>query len=207
MLTETPKATVRNSTIERALRRLELGVSDTLLDKVAQGDRDAVSDCLDRYGRLVWSLARRFLHDVAEAEDAVQEVFIDLWKNAGRFDPSRASEVTFVTMVTRRRLIDRFRKTNRAPEWSHIEHEVVGQEPTAEERLELSEEAAVIRESMQQLKSEERNVLELAILHGATQNQIAEQLEMPLGTVKSHARRGLKRLRELTGREARQGAS
>jgi RNA polymerase sigma-70 factor (ECF subfamily) len=89
--------------------------TDCVLPRIAAGDPGAASDCLARYGGLVWSLARRFLSNVADAEDAMQDVFIELWKNAGRYDPSRASEPTYVTMIARRRLIDRKRKAGRAP--------------------------------------------------------------------------------------------
>ena len=66
--------------------------ADFVLTRIAAGDAAAVQECIDRYGNLVWTIARRFTRSTAEAEDAVQDVFIDLWKSAGRFDPSRASE-------------------------------------------------------------------------------------------------------------------
>src|SRR5215813_5986353 len=84
-----------------------------LLARVASGDRGAVRDCIARYGGLVWSIARRF--EGADAEDAVQEIFLDLWKSAARFDPRIASESAFVAMITRRRLIDRRRTRRRRP--------------------------------------------------------------------------------------------
>ena len=89
--------------------------SITLLARVARGDEDAVSACMDRFGGLVWSLARRYLRNDAEAADAVQEIFIELWQNAKRYDPERGSEETFVAVLTRRRLIDRLRKLKRQP--------------------------------------------------------------------------------------------
>ena len=75
----------------------------------AAGDRDAIQDCMKAYGGLVWSLARRMLNDPEEAEDIVQGIFVDVWKNAERFDPNRASETTFVAMIARRRIIDKVR--------------------------------------------------------------------------------------------------
>ena len=80
---------------------------------VAGGDAGAVRECLDAYGGLVWSLARRLSPGEAEAEDAVQEIFIELWSKAGRYDEGRASETTFVAMIARRRLIDRWRQRGR----------------------------------------------------------------------------------------------
>ena len=76
-----------------------------ILERIAAGDPAAVDDCLRSYGGLVWSLARRFSPNHAEAEDAVQEIFIDVWRSAARFDRQRASENTYITMIARRRLI------------------------------------------------------------------------------------------------------
>src|SRR5215813_10857739 len=84
-----------------------------LLARVAGGDPGAVRDCLARYGGLVWSIARRF--EGGDAEDAVQEIFLDLWRSAARFDPQIASEPAFVAMIARRRLIDRRRTRQRRP--------------------------------------------------------------------------------------------
>src|ERR1041385_2281154 len=84
-----------------------------LLARVAGGDPRAVRDCIARYGGLVWSIARRF--EAADAEDAVQEIFLDLWKSAARFDGRIASEAAFVAMIARRRLIDRKRTRGRRP--------------------------------------------------------------------------------------------
>jgi RNA polymerase sigma-70 factor (ECF subfamily) len=71
---------------------------------VGEGDTRAVAECIDRFGGLIWSLARRLSAGPADAEDAVQEVFIALWENAGRFDPEKGAEVTFVAMIARPRL-------------------------------------------------------------------------------------------------------
>jgi len=81
-----------------------------LLPKVARGDQTAVVECLKRYQNLVWSLARRSCVDRESAEDAVQDIFLKLWKIADRYDASVASETTFVAMIARRTLIDLSRK-------------------------------------------------------------------------------------------------
>ena len=87
---------------KRFRKEAEARVSESLLEKIASGHRSAVSDCVNRYGGLVWSLARRFTATQADAEDAVQEIFISLWKSAERFDSSKSSEMTFVAMIARR---------------------------------------------------------------------------------------------------------
>jgi len=83
----------------------------TVLRRIAGGDSAAVRECIDRYGALIWSLARRLSRSSPDAEDATQEIFLDLWRNAGRFDESKGSEKLFIAMLARRRLIDRLRKT------------------------------------------------------------------------------------------------
>src|SRR5678816_3425476 len=85
----------------------------SLLGRVAAGVPGAVDECIARYGGLVWTLARRFSSNSADAEDATQEIFLDLWRSAARFDPIAASETTFVALIARRRLIDRRRRRQR----------------------------------------------------------------------------------------------
>lgn len=156
-----------------------------------------MDECLQQYGGLVWKIVSSRCANRADAEDVVQEVFLDLWKNSRRFDPNMASEATFVAMIARRRVIDQQRKQRRMPETVAL---AAGSEPTAATstaRVEVSDEATRIREMMSELKQSERSVIELAIDHGLSQSQIAERIRMPLGTVKTHARRGLMRLRKL----------
>ena len=83
------------------------------LQRVGNGDRSAIAECLQYYGGLVWSIARRLSPNKEDAEDAVQDIFFDLWRNAGRFDPEQGSEKVFITMIARRRLIDRLRAHER----------------------------------------------------------------------------------------------
>ena len=92
----------------------------SILERVARGDPGAPAACIERFRGLVWSLARRLCANASDAEDAVQEIFIDVWKSASRFDPAIASETTFVAMIARRRLIDRGRRRMRRPEVPQI---------------------------------------------------------------------------------------
>jgi len=170
-----------------------------LLRQVAAGDGSAVSRVLDRYGGLVWTLARRLTGDVSDAEDAVQEVFIDLWKSADRFDESVASESTFVAMIARRRLIDRRRKRDRQPDVQPLPErlEAGRDSESGAARAELKDDAERARQAMGRLRPEQQEVLRLAVVEGLTHQQISKKTEMPLGTVKTHARRGLIKIREL----------
>ena len=174
-------------------------MSGTILPRVAAGESAAVEEFLRQYGGLVWSLARRLCPNYADAEDAVQDVFIEVWRKADRYDPSIASEATYITMIARRRLIDRYRRRSRDLDTTPIADDVATSTEHHVDRADLRDEADRARRHMEQLRPEERRVLELSINVGLSQSQIAEATEMPLGTVKTHARRGLIRLRELLG--------
>ncbi len=166
------------------------------LERIAGGDRAAVAECIDRHGGLVWSIARRLCIDRSEAEDAVQEIFIDLWSSAGRFDPSRSSEAAFVAMIARRRLIDRRRKGRRRPGAMPLPDALACPGEGPERRVDDVDEAGRASIALASLGDDQRRVLLRAIYDGKTYAEIAEETGLPLGTVKTHARRGLIRLRE-----------
>lgn len=177
--------------------REEVDLQEPLLTRIANGDTRAVDECIDRYGGLVWSLARRLSSSVADAEDAVQEIFVDLWKNADRFREDLGGEATFVAMLARRRLIDRGRKSRRELESQPIDELTLQHAaPPQTSAAELVEEAARAAVCLERLRKDERNVLELSIYHGLPQTRIAEQTGLALGTVKTMARRGLSQLRD-----------
>ncbi len=161
---------------------------------------------MDRYGGLVWSLARRFLYSSNEAEDAVQEIFLDLWKHAGRFDPNVAAEATYVAMIARRRLIDRVRKrTRRGNRPVQLDEEAINS-PAREgtDTGSLTEDAQRAAVALERLSPQQQRVLRLSIMHGLSHEKIAAATDLPLGTVKTHARRGLIRVRQLLAEQAEQ---
>ena len=172
-------------------------MSPPTLQRVASGEEAAVRECLDLHGALVWSLARRFSPSLEDAEDAVQEVFLDLWKSAARFDPAAASEATFVAMIARRRLIDRRRKRQRRPDTEPLPDASPPPAAVAPASAEISAEASLAARAVAQLRPEQRQVLLLATCQGLSHEEIATSTGMPLGTVKAHARRGLLRVREI----------
>jgi RNA polymerase sigma-70 factor (ECF subfamily) len=170
--------------------------ADSVLMRVSSGDNAAVQECLTRYSGLVWSLARKMLANKEEAEDAVQEIFIEIWKNAKKYDAAVASETTFIAMIARRRLIDRLRKSTRTPRIDSFEDILVEPSNRANETMQISIEAKQAAELMSGLKPEQRKILHLSIVEGYSHSEIANALEMPLGTVKTHARRGIIQVRE-----------
>ena len=174
-------------------------MSEALLKRISQGDKSAVQECLKKYGGLVWSLARRMSSSTEDAEDAVQEIFIDVWKHAGRFDESQASEATFIAMIARRRLIDRLRASKRRLAPTSLEDVVTEPSDGYENRLHSYVEARQATEALKSLRPEQRQILELSIYQGLSHQEIADRTGMPLGTVKTHARRGLIQMREILG--------
>ena len=174
-------------------------MAQAILKRIADGEKTAVQDCLNNYGGLVWSLARRMSPNTDEAEDAVQEIFIDVWKNAARFDETQSSETTFIAMIARRRLIDRLRKTNRQPNTDSLEDILAEPSNDKGENLQICVEAKEAAEAMKELRPEQRQILHLSIVQGFSHQEIADALRMPLGTVKTHARRGLIQVREVLG--------
>jgi RNA polymerase sigma-70 factor (ECF subfamily) len=171
----------------------------SILQRIAAKDKTAAQECLSAYGGLVWSLARRMCANPNDAEDAVQEIFIDIWKNAERFDQAQASETTFVAMIARRRLIDRLRKSQRQPPVDSIEDMTVEPAKAQDKQMQTAVEAKQAAQAMNALRPEQRRVLQLSIYQGMSHQEIAEATGMPVGTVKSHARRGLMQIREVLG--------
>ena len=169
---------------------------EPLLARVAAGDQEAVNACLNRFGNLVWSLARRFTDSRVDAEDAVQEIFIDLWSSAARYDSNKASETTFVAMLARRRLIDRLRKSKRQPEMEELSAAADFQQTDLHPDIALQDDADRAARLIRTLKPEQQQVIKLAVYEGHTHRSIADALEIPLGTVKTHLRRGLLKVRE-----------
>lgn len=177
-----------------------LGAPAPVLPRVARGEVGAVRECLDRYGGLVWGLATRYLGNRADAEDATQEVFIELWKSAARFDANLSSEPTFVAVVARRRLIDRRRKLARGPDLEPLPAALAGKESAP--RCDTADDVARAVAAVDRLRATPRRLLLMAVVHGRTHLQIAAETGLPLGTVKAHIRRGLIAVRASLAGEA-----
>lgn len=212
-----PVGAVRSPSVSRRKARARLmtgqeAETDLLLPRIAEGDADAVEACLDRFGGLVWSLARRMCRDGHEAEDAVQDIFVEVWKNAGRYDSSVASEATFIAMIARRRLIDRRRRDSRRPKEAALTEEMFsgasahgsgdpagsfGKQLGARPGGMSGEDVEAARQVLSELSEDQQRVLQLSIFYGLSHEKISESTGLPLGTVKTHARRGLIKVREM----------
>lgn len=149
---------------------------------------------MDRFRPLVASLARRILNNRQDAAEATQDILVALWRNAGRYDPERGSEATFVSVLTRRRLIDRLRSGGRRPKPVGLEAAGAVGDDGGIRRVEWRDEAARAERELAALRPAERMAIRLAVMEGWTHVCVAEHLGLPLGTVKTHIRRGLQRL-------------
>lgn len=169
-----------------------------LMHRVAAGEEEAVAELYDRFSSLLYKVARQLLPTQADAEDAIQEIFVRLWKTADRYDPHRAKLVTWVMLIGRRHMIDRLRRTAARPKHSILDTETEGtNEDHTPERTPLEEERNTkLMQRIAQLPELQRTVIKRAYLHGFTLREVSDQLDAPLGTIKSALSRGLARLRE-----------
>jgi len=166
---------------------------EALLRRLIDGDLDALGAIYDRHAPLVNGLALRILRDSAEAEDVVQDVFVQVWREAARFDGARGSVQAWVCVIARSRAVDRLRRrTARREDGEPATLSVEGRGSGEDEPVI----AATVRKALDRLTAEQREPLELAYYEGLTQVEIAERLREPLGTIKTRMRTGLIRLRE-----------
>lgn len=185
-----------NPRVGEVSRQAHLSDEKPILERVAEGDQAAVGDFIGRYGDLVWSLARRYLGNHMDAEDAVQEIFVEIWKNAGRYDRNVASEVAFISTITRRRLIDRLRQFERKPGMESIDEQVGASQPAVPTTLDDDAEVAQIERVLADMEPAHRQILSMSLYQGYSHSEIAAALDMPLGTVKTRVRRGLMHVRD-----------
>lgn len=172
------------------------------MQRVATNDESAVGELYDRFGPLVYRMAFQAMPTRADAEDAVQEIFVRLWKTAARFDPTRAALVTWVMLITRRHLVDKLRRTRARIKAGGLDEFQPGDTRKHDAgNLERREQYEALLERINTLPELQRTVITRAYLGGQTLRQIGEELNTPLGTVKSALSRALVRLRERSGEE------
>lgn len=170
-----------------------------LLGRVAQGDADAYAQLYDRVAPAVFGLGMRMTFgDRSAAEEIVQEVLLEVWRSAQRFDASRGSVMTWVLTVAHRRAVDRIRRER---SYGDRQRKVEAfaeraSTPDPSERIEVSETAARVRHALSGLSPIQREALELAYFGGHSYPEVADRLGVPLGTVKTRIRQGMIRLKE-----------
>lgn len=184
-----------------------MSADESILVRIAAGDSSAVAECIERYGALVWSLVRSRLRNPADAEDATQEIFVQLWKYAARFDPAKGSETVFIAMIARRRLIDRMRTRGREPALEELDETAIEARASGTSPPDAAE-AEIATRAVASLDAGQREVVLLSVVQGFSHSEIAAATGKPIGTVKTLARRGLAKVRALLEPEgARQVAA
>jgi len=161
-----------------------------LVAGAAAGDAECLGELFDRHARRMKSLALRIVRTPEDAEEVVQEIFVQAWMHASRFDASRGNVLAWLSIMTRSRSLDRWRRKTTRRETSVSEAQELGASDSAP--ADPSEWAA--RTALSDLPPDQREPLELAYWEGMSQSEIAERLNLPLGTVKTRMRTGLKRL-------------
>jgi RNA polymerase sigma-70 factor, ECF subfamily len=170
------------------------------LARMARGEGDAVAELYDRHARPIYSLALRILGDSTEAEDIVQEVFSQAWRQASRYSTSRGAVAAWLLTLARSRAIDRLRaRRARAVGVSddRVTDQLVDAGPPVDSLVLSSEQVARVRAALDELPLLQRAAIELAYFEGLTHAEIADCLEQPLGTVKTRIRLAMLKLRDV----------
>jgi len=170
------------------------------VSQVAQGDESALASLYDSSSRLVYGLALRILGDPGAAEEVTLDVYLQVWRQANRFDSDRGRVSTWLIAMARSRAIDKLRATPQELSQNETLEAVIetqSESPDPEQSAAVAQQHAYVRQALKTLNHEQREAIELAYFGGLSQSEIASKLNEPLGTVKTRIRNGMLKLREL----------
>lgn len=169
-----------------------------LISRMVQGDQAALSQLYDRYARVMYSLAFKMLGSVEEAEEVVLDVFAKAWRTAARYDANRSRVDSWLFLMTRSRSLDRLRQRQRQTKVVEAATNTaqVSGSTMPDDALLIAERRTVVTKALAELPAEQRLVIELAYYKGFSHSEIAKQTELPLGTVKTRIRLGLRKLKQ-----------
>ena len=174
-----------------------------MIERIGRGDQSAFSALYDRLSRPLYSLALRMLGDAGDAQDALQDVFLQIWSRAATYNPEQSTVFSWTVLLTRSRVIDRLRARKRrlrivdsATDDEDADVADASTMESAADTADKNDEAARVRSVLNNLPSEQREAIELAFFGHLTHHEIAARLGEPLGTIKARIRRGLLKLRE-----------
>ena len=182
-----------------AARKEKAAFEATLVERVAAGEEQALGELYDRYSGLLLGLSRRILGSQEEAEDVLQDVFVQVWNQASRYDRRRSSVSTWLVLITRSRSIDRLRTrqvVERTAQSAHEEDPKIDASPEGMGNVLHRERRLRLLEELSKLPDEQRQILELSFFRGMTQTEISSSIEVPLGTVKTRTLLAMKKLRK-----------
>lgn len=173
-----------------------------LFVRIKEGDQAAFAELYDRYSPLLYALVLRIVRETTEAEDVLQEVFLSIWNKASSFDEAKGSVYTWIVTIARRKAIDRLRSKELVNRGERLDSDAIAVIPDAAYATNPlnatigNEYEALMQTALATLSPEQRTVIEMSYYDGYTQEQIAQRLQVPLGTVKTRMRQGLIKLRE-----------
>lgn len=169
-----------------------------LLRAIQSGDQQAVAGLYDRYSGVAYGLAFRITNDGTQAEDVVQDAFVSVWRQAGRFDPGRGQVRSWLLTIVHHKAVDAVRRRTNRGERALPEgpEEFIATHGRPEQIAEMTMEAAAVREAVRHVPDDQRRTIEMAYFEGMTHVEIAERTGAPLGTVKSRLRIGLEKMRD-----------
>lgn len=173
------------------------GDDAALIRRIGEGDTGALRVLYERYGAIVFGMALRVVGDRQTAEECTQDVFVAVWRSAGAYDAERASVSTWMISIARNRAVDAVRRLAARPAQPQAEVFVSDEAPDTADRAAALESSERVAAALADLPETQRDVVVLAYFHGLSHSEIAERLDLPLGTVKGRMRLALDRLRAL----------
>ncbi len=175
-----------------------------LMAQVTRGDQEAFAQLYDATSRNVFGIVLQVLRDHAQAEEVTQEVYVEAWRLATRFDSTKGSVTAWLNTMAHRRAVDRVRSAERRTqrEHRHFEFQAGDRSPDPSDLVVTTDEGRRVRDALAQLSEGQRTAVELAYFQGKTQREVAELLQVPLGTVKTRIRDAMQRLRKQLGEAA-----
>lgn len=180
----------------------DASIEAELIRRIAKGERSAFDELYSRYSRPLFSYILKFLKDYGLAEEVLQDVFVKIWKTAFRYDSSLSRPFSWSVLITKRLCIDKLRAAKPVtvsddPVSLQPVDERNRDEQTPSDMVLVKDQVGILREMLGKLPDSQRSTLELAMSRGLTQQEISDELDMPLGTVKTAMRRGMQRLRTM----------
>ena len=175
--------------------------SEDLLGRVAQGDREAFAELYDRTASRVFGLVKRLLRDHSQSEEVTQEIFLEIWQNAGRYDAGKGGAMAWMLTMTHRRAVDRVRasQASRDRDARIGIRDLAREFDSVAENVEIQIESERVKVAMKRLTELQRQAVSLAYFGGYSHSEVAQMLKVPVGTVKTRLRDGMIRLRDELG--------
>ena len=175
--------------------------AEELLQRIATGDRDAFAELYDRTAPRIFGLVKRLLRDHSQSEEVTQEVYLEIWQNATRYDVSKGNAIAWMLTMAHRRAVDRVRasQASRNRDTKVGIRDYAPEYDVVAENVEVRIESERVKEAMMRLTQLQRQAVELAYFGGFSHSEVATMLSVPIGTVKTRLRDGMIRLRDELG--------